>query len=246
MLFHLSSGWLIHRWVGRTLILAAGLAAGGLAQADEVLPKAPPASKYVKMAGHSPFAPPTVPVAAPAATPPPPVPGWADNLTVTMIAQNGVNYMVTVVDAQNSQKHLYLTAEPEHDTQIAVASVKWGVNRDDPPTITLSKGKEFAQVRYEANTASPGGANPAGPGLPIPGGVRNPPQGVSGGQAFHPPLQANTGQPANQAAPGNVLRRPLIRSQPVVLPPQLRNGPTPPTAGGRPNPAAPADDDDDD
>ncbi len=239
MLFHIPSRKLIHCWVCSSLILAAG----GPAKADDVLPKAPPASKYAKMASHSPFAPPTAPVAAPVGTPPPIAPGWADSLTATMIMQDGANYLVTVIDAQNAQKHLYLTAEPEHETQIAVASVKWGANREDPPAITLRKGKEFAQVRYEAN-ATPGGTKPPGGVLPIPGGVRNPPPGLPGAQPFHSPLQANNVVPGNQAPPGSVLRRPVIRSGPAIAPPPLRPGANAPTAGVRPNPAA--DDDDDD
>ncbi len=226
-------------WVG----LFTFLLAGGPARADDVLPKAPPTSKYAKMAGHSPFAPPTAPVVAPVAAPPPPVPGWADSLTATMIIQDGANYMVTVIDAQNSQKHLYLTAEPEHDTQMAVASVKWGANRADPPAITLRKGKEFAQVRYELGAVSPGGANPAGGGPPIPGGVRSP---VPSAQPFHSPLQATGGQGTNQGPSSNMIRRPLIRSQPQAAPAAVRPGVNPPAAGVRPNPALAADDDDDD
>ena len=222
------------------LLLVAGT---GVVKADDVIPKATPASKYAKMASRSPFAPPTAQVAAPATTPPPPVPGWADSLTATMIMQDGAAYMVTVVDAQNAQKHLYLTAEPDRDTQIAVASVKWGTNRDEPPAITLRKGKEFAQVRYDAGMPSPGGANPAG-GPPIPGGVRNPIPGAPGGPPFHAPLQAGAASSAAQT-PSSVLRRPLIRSQ-APAPATARPGINPPSNGARLNPAVQADDDDDD
>ncbi len=220
------------------------LAMGGPGRADDILPKAPPASKYAKMAGHSPFAPPTAPVGTQAPPPKPPAPGWADGLTATMIAQDGPNYMVTVVDAQNSQQHLYLTAEPDPETKMAVVSVKWGATRDDPPTITLSKGKEFAQVRYEASSS--GTSSPLGGGVPIPGAGRNPPVGIPGGQAFHSPLQVPPAQPTNQGPSSNVVRRPLIRSQPPAAPTSVRPGVNPPANGVRPNPAVPVDDDDDD
>lgn len=234
---------LLRRLLGWSVLLMSGALAGSVpARADDVIPQAPPASNYAKMASHSPFSPPTAPLAAPAATPPPPVPGWADSLTAKMIVQDGVQYMVMVVDAQNPDRHLYLTAEPEGETQIAVASVKWGATRDDPPAITLRKGKEFAQVRYDAGAASAAGGNSAGGGPPIPGAVRNPP----GAQPFHAPLQANVVPNAGQGPSNNLLRRPLIRSQPAAAPALGRPGVNPPANGIRPNPALPADDDDDD
>lgn len=214
---------------------------GTLLRADDVLPKAPPAAKYEKMAGHSPFAPPTVPVAAPVAAPPTPAPGWADALTATMIAQDGANFMVTVVDAQNSQQHLYLTSEPDDKAPMSVVSVKWGATHDDPPTITLRKGQEFAQVRYEAANGA-GVPSPAGNIVQIPGAARNLPV-PPGNAAFHSPFQAS----ANQGPSTNAIRRPLIRAQQPAAPAGVRPGVNAPgPAGVRPNAAIKVDDDDDD
>ena len=230
-------------WLG----LGGGLSFGCAAHADDVLPKAPPASKYAKMAAHSPFAPPTAQAAPQATPPPPPVPGWADNLKATMVMQDGNNYTVTVVDSQNPQ-HLYLTMEPDKDTQMAVVSVKWGANRDDPPTITLRKGKEFAQVRYESGASSPGGNNALGGGPVLPGRPVNAAGGppIPGGQPFHPPLQNGGGVQAGIPVPSsNAIRRPLIHSAPPARAP-VRPGVSPPTPGARPNPGVQVDDDDDD
>ena len=226
------------------LALACGTGAG---RADDLLPKAPPATRYTKIAAHSPFAPPTAPVSAQPAATPPPAPGWADTLTATMVMQDGSKYIVTVVDSSNPQ-HLYLTSEPDKTAQISVASVKWGATREDPPTITLRKGSEVAQVRYESGAAAPAGNNPAGGGPPIPGGARPGMPGApsaAGLQPFHPPLP-NTGQ-GNPVPSSIALRRPLIRSQPMTAAPAgARPGMAAPNPVGRPNPAAKADDDDDD
>ena len=177
------------------------------------------------------------------------MPGWADSLTATMIMQDGLKYMVTVVDSASPQ-HLYLTSETEADkpNDIAVASVRWGANREDPPTITLRKGKEFAQVRYESGAASPGGNNAMGGAAPAPGVPRNPMGGpvIPGSQAFHSPLQTGIAQPANPGGPtSNAIRRPLIRAQPAA-PVGGRPGINPPNNAVRPNPALQNDDDDDD
>ena len=213
---------------------------------DDILPKAPPASGYAKMASHSPFAPPTAPVAAQATPPPPPTPGWADNLTVTMIMRDGDKYKVTVVDSQNPQ-HLYLTSDADPATQMAVASIKWGANHDDPPTVTLSKGKEFAQVKYESGASSPGGNNQMG-GPPIPGAGRNLAlggQSLAGVQPFHPPLP-NIGQSGNPLPSSSAIRRPIIRAPVAAAPPTVARPLGQPNAGVRPNPALKVDDDDDD
>ena len=200
------------------LSLAVGSFEG---RADDVLPKAPPVSKYARMAAHSPFAPPTLPTTTQAAPPPPPVPGWADNLTATMIMRDGDKFMVTVVDSQNPQ-HLYLTSDPDKLTQMAVASVKLGANRDEAPTVTLSKGKEFAQVKYDSGASSPGGNNQLGGGPPIPGGVRNPGLGgppIPGAQPFHPPGAPTAAQVGNPIPTSAGFRRPLIRAPAVTAPP---------------------------
>ena len=218
-------------------------------RADEVLPQAQPASKYAKMASRSPFAPPTTPSAVVAAPTPPPVPGWADSLTATMIMRDGDKYMVTVVDSQSPQ-HLYLTSVPDRTTQMAVASVKWGGNHDDPPTVTLSKGREFAQVKYESGAVSPGGTNQmGGGGPPIPGAARNLLPGgqpLANAQPFHPPLP-NGGQSGNQMPNSSTIRRPIIRAPVSAAPPAgARPGPGQPNGVARPNPAVKVDDDDDD
>ena len=213
------------------------------ARADDILPKASPASKYAKMAAHSPFAPPTAAVVTQAAPTPPPAPGWADTLTATMLVQDGNTYMVTVIDSQDPQKHLYLTSAPEDPVEpMAVASIKWGANREDPPTITLRKGKEFAQVRYESGLSALGTNNNLG-GPPIPGG-RNSGPGAAAAMGIRPPPLSTTG-PMNQGAPGNAIRRPVIHSQPAPVVPVRPPGNVPANAV-RPNPAVQADDDDDD
>ncbi len=231
------------------LVLFGLAVGGGTGRADDIVPKAPPASKYARMAAHSPFAPPTTPTAVQATPPPPPVPGWADSLTATMIMRDGDKYMVTVVDTQNPQ-HLYLTSEPDKLTQMAVASVKWGANRDEAPTVTLSKGKEFAQVKYESGASSPGGNNQLGGGPPIPGGVRIPGQNgppIPGAQGFHPPGAPNTVQSGNPTPTSAGFRRPLIHAPAVTAPPAGMRPPLNPTnAAARPNPAVKVDDDDDD
>ncbi len=158
--------------------------------------------------------------------------------------QEGDKFKVTVVDAQNLQQHLYLTMEPDPINQMSVASVKWGANRDEPPTIILRKGKETAQVRYESGSGAPANPNGAGGGAPaIPGAVRIPPApmpGAAGGAAFRPPPMQNT--QAN-GGPSTAIRRPLIRSQPQ---PPARPAVNAPANGVRPSSAVKVDDDDDD
>lgn len=237
----------IKRW-GCLFLFVLGF--GTVSKADDPLPKPLPVSKYAKMAAHSPFAPPTAPIVQQAAPPPPPAPGWADSLTATMVMQDGNKFLVTVVDSSNSQ-HLYLTTEPDKTNDMAVSTVKWGTNRDDPPTITLRKGKEFAQVRYDSGAASTGGGNSIpGGGVPvIPGAPRFPtpgnPPGIPGAQPFRPPPLANN-LPGNPGA--SAIRRPLIRAQPgaAAAPALSRPGVNAPNSGVRPNPAGTADDDDDD
>ena len=238
MNFHLP----IKRW-GGLVVLVLGF--GVVSKADDPLPKPLPVSKYAKMAAHSPFAPPTAPVVQQAAPAPPPAPGWADSLTATMVMQDGKRFLVTVVDSSNSQ-HLYLSTEPDNATDMAVSTVKWGANRDDPPTITLRRGKEFAQVRYDSGASSPGGGSnvPGIPGAPRPPTLGNP-AGIPGAQPFRPPPLANI-VPVNQGQTA-AIRRPLIRAQPGSAAPALsRPGVNAPNSGVRPNPAATADDDDDD
>ena len=235
------------RRVGWVAFLLGGLlGVSALAMAEDPVPKAVPATKYAKMAARSPFAPPTA-VAAPQMTPPPPpAPGWADSLTATMIMQDGSKYMVTVVDSANQQQHLYLSTEPDGLTQMSVASVRWGATRDDPPTITLRKGKETAQVRYETGSSAPGAANGMGGAAPLPNGVRNPvpaiPGGVPGAAAFHPPLP--NGQ--SNGGPSTAMRRPLIRAQPGPCGSARRSTRLPTVCVPIPLPRRSDDDDDDD
>ncbi len=227
--------------------LLLGLSGAGMVGsrtwADEVLPKASPASKYAKMAAHSPFAPPTAPVVTQAAPTPPPAPGWADSLTATMLVQDGNTYMVTVIDSQDLQKHLYLTSAADATEPMAVASIKWGATREEPPIITLRKGKEFAQVRYESGLSSLGTNNNLG-GPPIPG-ARNPAPGTPVAPGIRPPPLTTTG-PMNQGQPGNAIRRPVIHSQPAPTAVPARPLGNVPANGVRPNPAVQVDDDDDD
>lgn len=243
------------RLLRRGLVLTA---AGGLGlvvqgRADDTVPKAYPADRYEKMAAHSPFSPPTEAPKVQATPTPPPAPSWADKLTATMIMQYGNDYKVTVVD-QDSPTHLQLYTNVEDDqSHMQVASVKWNAaNRDETPTITLRRGTDFAQVRYEpGNSSMPGavGGNPAlarPAGLP---GVNNfrPPGGA-------PPIPGSMPQAGvNVQAPtvNNALRRAPIRAvpqapapggRPIVMP----GAANPPGQPVRTAPAIKTDDDDDD
>ena len=216
-------------------------------RADDVLPKPVPADRYNKMAAHSPFTPPTTPVATPPPQVAPPPPSWLDKLSVNMLMQDHGVFYATVVD-QDSPTHIYLSSDKEDpDSHMAIASVKWdSENHDETPIITLRRGTDFGQVRYEPGTSS-------GPGMVI-----QPRPGVSGAApnnfrvpqpAPAIPGQLNQPQPTNAA--NAALRRGPIRAvpqapapggRPVVLP-----GNNPAVQPVRPvSPQIKTDDDDDD
>lgn len=234
-------------YLRRTVLLAALVIAGFVsrARADDPLPKPILPDHYNKMAAHSPFAPPTdAPKAQAAATPPPQASAF-DKLSATMLMQVDGVYSVTIVDP-DSPEHLYLTSSAvDEKSQMKIASVKWDpVSGQEEPTITLSKGTQFGQVRYEPTSGGAAGTGPRPQNPMLPTGFRPnvPPTSVPG--------LPNPGAPA---AANNALRRGPIRAapapgpapggtgRPVVLPGESRTA-----APLRTGPQVKTDDDDDD
>lgn len=230
--------------------LAGGAGVGRL-RADDVLPTPFPADHFSKMASHSPFTPPTAPIATPPPAPTPQPVSFADKLTVTSLLQrNGVFY-AWVIDQDN--QHLYLSSEPvTKPDQIQISSVKGdpASTANEAPVITLRKGVAFGTVRYEPGS---GGASIAGgPGIPGP-----PRQGILPGTVLNRPGAAPSlpGSIVNPTAPvNNGIRRPLVIPAPRPQPPPGSGGRPvvlPGTATTlrptvRPGVGAPANDDDDD
>ena len=201
------------------LALALALAPGGVrssARADDLLPQAPAANRYEKMSNRSPFAPPTpvtgavVPVAAP------PGPKWSDDLTVTLLTQQGGVYFATIQDKSKNEHFLLQSNKEDLDRHLALSSVEWG-DLVGQTTVMLRHNNEFASVRFDANAAAapapqPGRASIAGTyppsaGLPAPGRLQPPPGA--------PPLPPNVQQ-----------RRALIRATPTVTAPPVRPPPS--------------------
>ena len=212
-------------------------------RADDILPKPVPPDRYNKMAAHSPFTPPTAPTTAQPIQAAPPAPSWLDKLSVNMLMQDHGVFYVTAVDSDNPAAHIYLSSDKEDpESHLAIASVKWNPeNRDETPVITLRRGKDFGQVRYEASASS-------GPGMniqPRPGAAGAPPN------AFRAPQSA-------PAIPGQINPPPLNAANPGLRRTPIRAVPQAPAPGGRPvvlpnNPAVrpvtpqiKTDDDDDD
>lgn len=242
--------------------LVAGLALliGSNLQADDgVTPKAFPADRYSKMASHSPFAPPTAPIATPPPVAPPPQPSFADRLTAISIAVDKGIYMVMVVD-QDTQEHNFLRSDRLDAKQMQIASVRWDANGDKSqvPVITVRKGGLTGQVRYEPTTAA-AGAPGMGGGPAIPGSVPRLNNGAvpPAARPYTPPIMpggvpnpvaAVPGVPNAPAIPGS--RAPIRGPQQVTQPPPATGGRAVVMPGNqptvRPGVISPDDDDDDD
>ena len=213
------------------------------ARGDDVLPQPAPAKRYDTLSAHSPFAPPTGPVAAPVATPPPPpAPAWSDNLTITSLMQTGNVYTATVVEKDTSLRYLIRSDRENPDNQLRLASVNWA-DKPDAIKVTVAKGTQFGDVHFDpAAATSPGGL---GSGLP-PGTIRPPAPPAN----FHPPpgVAATLPNPPGGQPLNTVRGRPVIRAAPPpVTAPAARPVITAPGLPNRPvNKAANDDDDDDD
>ena len=219
------------------LLLIFCLGIGDEAQADDILPKPFPASRYEKMSARSPFSPPTVAAFVPAA-PTVPTVSWSDKLAVTALMEQGGKYFATVVDRDSSQ-HFLISSDTEnndHD-RIMLSSVQWAA-KINQTRITIRKGTEFGQVAFDPSAAV-STSSPAVPGA-IPGAFPRLGAGptLPGARPFNPPPGANGGPRPTQPAPA-VIRRGPISAAPVT-----------PNAGrsalNRATPQTPADDDDDD
>jgi hypothetical protein len=209
--------------------LAAGLAAGPEAWADDVLPKAFPASRYAKLGAHSPFSPPTAAAAVPMTTAAP-AGSWADKLSVALLMEQGGKYVATVVD-RDSAEHFLVTSDGGNDKNMTLSSVQWG-DKPNQTRVTIRKGTEFGQVAFDPNaTAASSAAAPMLPGV-FP---RTPPMAPG---VFHPPPAPNVGFNGPRT-PSVIVRRPPISSgQPTF------NNPRNPL--GRVTTQTSDDDDDDD
>ncbi len=201
----------------RVLIAAAGYCAFGWAvcgRADNPIPTAFPPDRYARMAAHSPFTPPTAPVQAAPTAPPPPKTSFADKLTATNMTEVNSVYEVTVVDP-DSTRHIYVRSDGEDpETHLRIASVKWPqINRDEPgaretPIITITKGTESAQLRYEPGGGG-GGAGMSG-AMPMNGAGAQPRPFIPGNAGVRPP-----GAPA---IPGNTTGNVAVAPPPGVPP----------------------------
>ena len=226
--------------------LAGLLLSGRAAHGDDVLPQPAPAKRYEKLAGHSPFAPPSAgpAPAAPAATPPP-GPSWSDNLTVTSLMQSGTVYTATVIQKDTSERYLIRSDAEDREHGLILASVRWA-EKPESTKVTMRKGTQFGEVHFDPNAtaAGPGTGAPVGPGGRL--GATNPTAN------FRPPPSAQAPPAPPPGAPGgNVVRaRPMIHANP----PGTFTPPARPTVGGpaglgraaAQKKAAKDDDDDDD
>ena len=182
------------------------------ARADDVVPQPPAANRYAKMADRSPFAPPTLVTGPLTPVAPPPGPKWSDNLTVSLITQQGGVSFATIQDKVKGERFLLQSNKEDLDRQLALASVQWG-ELVSQTTVMLRHNNEFATVRFDPNaTAAAPAANPAplpgrGPGIPgsYPAAAGTPPPGH-----LQPP-------PNPPSLPGAAMqRRGLIRATPTV------------------------------
>ncbi len=220
--------WRLAPWLG-LLGLAGPFWPPASARADDPLPTSYPVSRYQKMQAHSPFAPPTVPVA-----PTPAVAGgaWTDKLAVTSLMQQGGKYVAMVLD-RDTEQHFLVTSDKEDEHRLMLSSVQWAPKFGDM-RITIRRGTEFGQVTFDPSA----GAGAAGSAAGGPGGVRQPPPIPGAGPTvFHPPPGLNSAP--GTASPSSIIRRPGIGSVPPPV-----TAPRPVTRRLPPNGAA--DDDDDD
>ena len=207
--------------------LAFAVASGGLclsARAEDVVPQAPAASRYEKMASRSPFAPPTPVTGLLTSVTAPAGPKWSDNLTVTLITQQGGVSFATIQDKVKNERFLLQSNKEDPEHQLALVGVQWG-DLISQTTVMLRHNNEFATVRFDPNaTAAAPAANPVpgrGTGVPgtYPAAAGTPPPG-----RLQPP-------PNPPNLPGAVQRRGLIRATPTVTAPAA---PQPPNLIRRP------------
>ena len=232
------------------LLGLAGWLFGVAAHADDVLPQPAPASRYDKLAGHSPFAPPSAGPApvAPTATPPP-GPTWSDNLTVTSLMQIAGVYTATVTEKDGSAHYLVRSDAENPENHLILASVRWA-DKPDAIKITMRKGTQFGEVRFDPAATTSTGPVPGAPSGPLGRpGLPNPATNFR----QPPPAPPSPLAPPPGAAGNNIVRgRPMIRSGPAAAPaPPARPLVSGPAGLGRAatqqvKPAKDDDDDDDD
>ena len=199
------------------LTLAIGLNFGWAARADDVLPQAAPADRYAKMADRSPFAPPTVAVALPAATPVPAGPKWSDDLTLALLMQRGGVFFATIQNKSKNERFLLESDREDQERHLALTSVEWN-DHANQTSVMLRHDTEFAAVRFDASAPVPAAvaANPLMHGM-VPGSYP-----ASAGT----PLPGHFQPPPNPAGPPGVARRQmLIRSSPSVAAPPEAHSP---------------------
>ena len=236
--------FLLRRPAALAVLVVLGFAAR--VRADDPTPHPLPANRYDMMAVRSPFAPPTEAIKPPPTATSPPVPSWSDKFSVSMLMQDHGIFYATVVDADNPQ-HLYLNSAREDPiSHLKIGPVQWNPSGgQEQPMVTLLRGSERAQVRYEPGSGA-GAAilPPRPPGAP----------GISAPNLFRPPPIQPASGAVNPPPTSTVLRRAPIRAVPpppaaggagrtVVLPGEGRAAPPTRTA---PQPIKTDDDDDDD
>ena len=161
------------------LFLLASIAA----RADDVLPRPADPKRYDRLAAHSPFAPPSARAGRDAS------PRHAAarsvvvrHLTVTTLVQDGKVYSATVLEKDTSLTYLVRSdriVNPDH--ALIVASVKWAARPEDI-TVTLARGKEFGEVRFDPSVVAGGSSGAGAPSAST--GRTITPNPVT---AFHPP-----------------------------------------------------------
>lgn len=211
------------------LLLVLGVAASSLRAAgpNDVLPAAFPASRYEKLARHSPFSPPTAAAPLPPPIQAPKAPGWADSLSIASAIEVGGNSFVTIFD-RDGNEHFITSTDPTvtNPRDVTLTSVQWS-DPFDQTQATLRRGTEFAVVKFDAVAVKsvpvqqgtmipPASARPVGqlnrPGFPPPPGNLNPnpslPNAVRRNQVIRatpaPPVVPRT----NAVAPGPGVKLP--------------------------------------
>ncbi len=217
MFFPLMKSLCISRFTVRCV--AAGLIVFGAAapaRADDAVPKPFPPGHFDKMAARSPFSPPT---AAPVATPPPPPPGPKpfEKYTVTLLMQQGSEYVATLNNKDTSEHTRVRTDEPNLEG-IKLVSVDWA-NEPAQTKVTLSNGTQTGVVGFDPSAAPPAAA-PA----PVPaGGVRPGQRPAQPANVFHPAPGVAAG--GSQPPVMNAARRQAVIRSGITPPPTVPGAP---------------------